>query len=123
MSFSKIHQIQEGDLIASGNNSAEQLNHLVPPSVFNFRNLKDRNSLLFITFQRILPDSAVLLSRFRIFFKLKRGDVICWGEPILQKSGIIWSPLLCFNFRSLKGPISLPFITFQCILLDSAVLF
>ena len=103
--------------------SAPQLNYLFPLLYFTFRNLKGPNSSSLIRFQCILDDSAVLFSIFWNFLKLKRGDLISWGEPILQNSWIIWSPLLYFNFRSLKDPNSLSFIRFQCILHDSAVLF
>ena len=89
----------------------------------NFRNFRDPNSLSFIRFQWVLHDSAVLFSVFWNFLKLKRRDIISWGEPILQNGWIIWSPLLYFNFRSLKDPNSLSFVRFQWILHDSAVLF
>ena len=41
----------------------------------------------------------------------------------MQKSWIIRSPLLQFNFKSFIEPNTLPFIRFQCILDDSGVLF
>ena len=85
--------------------------------------MKDPNSLSFIIFQCILHDSTVLFSGFPNFFKLKRGDLNSWGEPILQNSWIICSPVLYFNFRNLKDSNFLPFIRFQSILHDSAVLF
>ena len=106
-----------------GSNSLEQLNYLVPHLYFNFRNFKDPNSSSFITFQSILHDSAVLFSAFWKLIKLKSRGLISWGEAILQNGWIIWSPLLYFNFRSLKNTNSLSFIRFQFILHDSAVLF
>ena len=57
------------------------------------------------------------------FLQIKEGGPNFWGEPILQKVWIIWSPLLYFNFRSFKYRISSSFIRFQCILHDSGVLF
>ena len=61
---------------------------------------------------------------FQNFNKLKMGDLISWGGgPILQNGWIIRSPLLYFNFTSLKGPTPPSFIRFQCIVLDSAALF
>ena len=57
------------------------------------------------------------------FLNIKEVRSYFWGEPILQKLWIIWSPLLYFNFKSSKYPISSPFIRLQCILHDSAVLF
>ena len=62
------------------------------------------------------------MSLFENFFKLKRGDLISWGEPILHVGWIIWSPLLYFNIKHLKNPNSSSFIRFQCILHDSALL-
>ena len=90
---------------------------------FNFRNLKDPNSLSFIRFQWFLHDSALLFSVIWNFLKSKRGDLISWAEPILQNDWIIWSPLLYFNYRNWRDPNSLPLIRFQCMLHDSAVLF
>ena len=57
------------------------------------------------------------------FLNIKELGSIFWGEPILQKLWIIWSPLLYFNFKSSKYPISSSFIRFQCTLLDSGVPF
>ena len=57
------------------------------------------------------------------FLNIKEVRSYFWGEPILQKLWIIWSPLLYFNFKSSKYPISSPFIRFQCILHDPGVLF
>ena len=56
------------------------------------------------------------------YLQLKDGGPNFWGEPILQKVWIIWSPLLYFNFKSFLDPNSSPFISFQCILYDSGVL-
>ena len=46
-----------------------------------------------------------------------------WGEPILQRVWIIWSPLLYFNFKTFMEPNSSSLIRFQCILHDSGVVF
>ena len=88
---------------------------------FNIKHLKNPTSLSFIRFQCILHNSAVLLSVFENFLKLKRGDLISWGEPIVQNGWIIWSPLLYFNIKHLKDQTSSAFVTLQCILYDSAV--
>ena len=94
-----------------------------PLLYFNSRNLKHPNFSSFIRFQWVLHDSPVLFSFFWNLLKLKRGDLICWWEPILQNSWIIWLPLLYSNFRNLKRPNSLSFIRFQWVLHDSPVLF
>ena len=57
------------------------------------------------------------------FLQIKEGGPNFWGEPILQKVWIIWSPLLYLNFKSFVDPDSSSFIRFQCILHDSGVLF
>ena len=57
------------------------------------------------------------------FLQIKEQGPNFWGEPILQKVWIIWSPLLYFNFKSFMDPNSSSFIRFQCILHDSGVLF
>ena len=57
------------------------------------------------------------------FLQIKEGGSNLWGEPILHKVWIIWSPLLYFNFKSFMDPNSSSFIRFQCILHDSGVLF
>ena len=70
--------------------------------------------------------SALFTSTFRRVLKclqIKEGGPYFWGEPILQKVWIIWSPLLYFNFKSFMDPNWLLFIRFQCILHDSGVLF
>ena len=57
------------------------------------------------------------------FLQIKERGSSFWGEPILKKVWIIWSPLLYFNFKSLMDTISASFTRFQCILHDSGVLF
>ena len=57
------------------------------------------------------------------FLQIKEGGPNFWGEPVLQKVWIIWSPLLYFNFKSFIDTISVSFIRFQCILHYSGVLF
>ena len=70
--------------------------------------------------------SAWLTSTFlRVFqfLQIKEGGPNFWDGPILRKVWIICSPLLYFNFKSFLDPNSLSFITFQCILHDSGVVF
>ena len=123
LSFLKI-QVKEGRPNFLGRtNPAERLNYFVPLLYFNFRSLKDPNSLPFIIFKCLLDCSAAPFSAFWKLIKLKTGDVSSSGEAILQNSWITSSPLLYFNFRSLKNPNCLSFIRFQWILHDSAVLF
>ena len=183
--FGNFFKLKRGNLISWGEPILQNGWIIWSPLLyFNFRSLKDPNSLSFIRFQCILHDSAVLFSGFwnflklkrgdliswgepilqngwiiwfpsyisilevwrtqilchsldfnlfyiieqyfsqvfEVFFKLKRGNLISWGEPILQNGWIIWSPLFFFNFKHLRDPNSSSFIRFQCILHDSAVL-
>ena len=57
------------------------------------------------------------------FLQIQEGGPNFWGEPILQKVWIIWSPLLYFNFKSFLDPNSPSFIRFQSILHESGKLF
>ena len=106
----------------AGSNSAELLNYFFRPLCFNIKHFKDPNSSSFIRVQCILHDSEVLLSFFESFLKLKRRDLISWGEEILQNDWFNWYPLLYFNIKHLKEPNSLSFIRFQCGVHDSALL-
>ena len=92
-----------------------------PLLYFIIKSFKDRNCSSFNRFQCILHDSGVLFSRSWNFYKLKSGNLISGGGLILQKVWIISSPFVYFNFKSFKGPKSLPFIRFQCILFDKVV--
>ena len=61
--------------------------------------------------------------RVFIFLPFREGGPNFSGEPILQKVRVIWSPLLCFNFKSFRDSNSLSFSRFQCIVHDSGALF
>ena len=78
----------------------------------------DPNSSSFIRFQCILYDLGVFFLE-----SPEEGLNNFWGEPVLQKVWIIWSPLLYFNFKSFMDPDSSSFIWFQCIFYDSGELF
>ena len=70
--------------------------------------------------------SASLRSTFlRVlkFLEVKEARCNFWGEPILQKIWIIWSPFLYFIFESFMDANFLSFIRFQWILYDSVALF
>ena len=75
-----------------------------PILYFNFKSFMEPNSLSFIRFQCILHGSRVLFLECWDFYKLKWGGPNFWGEAILQKVWIIWSPLLYFNFKSFLDP-------------------
>ena len=89
---------------------------------FNFKSFVDPNSLQFISFQCILYDSGVLLSGFSNLYKVKMGNLISVGSQFCRISELFGPPSL-FQFKSFLDPNSSPFISFQCILYDSGVLF
>ena len=55
------------------------------------------------------------------FLQTKEGQRNFWGEPILHKIWIIWSPLLYFNFKSFMDPNFSCIIILQGIVHDSGV--
>ena len=70
--------------------------------------------------------SAWFRSTFLTFLKFldfKVGGANSWGEPILQNVWIIWSSLLCLNFKSFLNQNSSSFIRFQWILHDLGIPF
>ena len=122
--FEIFFKLKRGDLISWGEPILQNGWIIWSPILyFNFRSLNDPNSLSFIRFWFVLCDWAVLFSGFWNFLQIKVGGPNFLGEPILQNSWIFWSPLLYFNFRSLKDSNSLSFIRFQCVLHDKVVLF
>ena len=124
LNFLKFPQIKEGGPNFLGEPILQNGWIIWSPILyFNFRILKGPNSSSLIRFQCILHDSAVLFSVFWNFVKLRKGDLISWGEPILQNGWIIWSHLLYFNIRNFRDPNCSSFIRFQCILHNSAVIF
>ena len=104
-------------------NSAEQLHYLVPPSRFQFK--KFQGSKFY--FVHHVSAYSVRFKRYFLsftkFLHVKWEDLISLGEPILQNVWFILFPLLQFNFKNIKDLNFLSFITFQCILDDSAALF
>ena len=57
------------------------------------------------------------------FLQIKEWVSNFWEEPIFKNVWIIWFPLLYFNFKSFKYPISSSFIRFEYIRHDSGVPF
>ena len=56
----------------------------------------DPNSSWFIRFQCILHDSGVLFSESWNFYKLKKGDLISWGNQFFTKSEL-FGPSFCIS--------------------------
>ena len=89
---------------------------LVSLLYFNFKSFKDVISSSIIRFQCILLDWGVPFSYFINLYKLKRKNLISGGRgAILQKTWVIWSPVLHFSFKNFRDPNSFSFIRFQCI--------
>ena len=88
--ISNFCKLKRGVLISGGNQFCRISELFGPPLLyFNFKSFVDPNSFSFLRFQCILDDSGVILSGFSNFYKLKRGVLNSWGEPILQNVWII----------------------------------
>ena len=120
----KFLQFKEGGLNFWGEPIFKKVWIIWSPLLYlNFTSFEYRISSSFIRFQCILHDSGVIFSEFWNFYKLKRGDLISGGEPVLQNVWIVWSFLMYFSLKSFLGPNSSSFSRFQCILHDSGVIF
>ena len=124
LDFLKFPQIKEGaPNFLGGTNSAQRLNYFVPRSVFQFQKFE---GLKFFGIHWSSMGSNWFTSAFLNFLnfpKLKMWNLISWGEPILQNSWIIWSPLLYFNSRNFRDSNSSSFIALPWVPIDSPVLF
>lgn len=69
-----------------------------------------------------LHELEVFYTVFLNFHQLWKGELISWGETILQNKWIVCSFSL-ISFRNLKDPNSASLIRFQCILHGSEVFF
>ena len=76
-----------------------------PLLYFNFKSFLDPNSSPFISFQCILYDSGVLLSGFSNFYKLKRGDLISWGNQFCKMSELFGPPFWISILKILSSQI------------------
>ena len=93
-----------------------------PLLYFNLKGCIDRNSFI----HYISMYSAWFRSTFLTvlkFLQIKDGGSKMWRERILQNLWTIWSSLVYLYFKNFLDSNSLSFITFQCILHDSGVLF
>ena len=121
--FPNFIKLKTGDIISGGEPIFQNIWIISSPLLYlNLKSPMEPSSSSFIRFQSILQESGTLFRESWNFYKLKRGDLISGGEPILQNVWIIWSPLLYFNFKSFLDPNSSSFIRFQCILYESGVL-
>ena len=67
-----------------------------PLLYFNFKGFLDPNSSSFIRFQSILHESGILFSETWNFYKLKRGDLISWGNQFCRMSEL-FGPAFCIS--------------------------
>ena len=63
-----------------------------PHLYFNFKSFMDPNSSSFMRVQCILHDSGVFFSESWNFYKLKRGDLISWGNQFCRMSELLGPP-------------------------------
>ena len=99
--FSNFYELKRRDLVSGGNQfcrTAELFSPLFCISVLKV----SRTQVLFnlLDFNAFSMIQEEVFSDFWNFYKLRRGDLICWGERILQNGWLIWSLHLYFNFKS-----------------------
>ena len=88
-----FYKSKRGDLISGGNQFCRMSGFFGHPLLyFNFKSFLDPNSSPFASFQCILYDSGVLLSRFSNFYKLKRGDLISWETSFAESVNYLVHP-------------------------------
>ena len=117
--FWNFCKLKRGDLISGGKQFSRKSELFGRP----FRIFNSGIFSLFIRFQCILDYSGVPFSEIGNFYKLMRQGLNFLKKIILKNVWIICSPLLCFNFKSFVEHNSSSFISFQCILHASGVLF
>ena len=89
----KFPQIKEGGPNFCGQPILQNVWIISSPLLFsNFKSFLERNSLSFIRFQSILHESRRLSSQSWNFLKLKRGDLISWGNQFCRMSELFGPP-------------------------------
>ena len=87
-----FYKLKKGDLISGGIQFCSKLIICSPFLKLNFKSFVDQNSSSFIRFQYILHDSWLLFSESWNFCKLKRGDLISWGNQFSRNSEFLGPP-------------------------------
>ena len=83
----KFVQIKEGVFNIRGEPIFQNVWIILSPLLYlNLESSMDPNFWPFISFQSILYDSGVLLSRFSTFYKLKSGDIISEANQFCRMS-------------------------------------
>ena len=106
-----------------GSNYEEQMNYLVPPSVFHFWKFSRPKFFVVHCISMYFAWFRSIFLRALKFPEINERGHNFWGEPILQNVWIIWFPLLYFNLKSSMDPNSASLIKFQSILHESGRLF
>ena len=89
----KFVQTKEGVFNIRGEPIFQNVWIILSPLLYlNLKSSMDPNFWPFISFQSILYDSGVLLSRFSTFYKLKRGDLISEGNQFCRMSELFGPP-------------------------------
>ena len=108
----KFLQIKEGEPNFKGEPISQRVRLIWSPLLyFNFKCFLDPTSSSFIGFRLVVK-----------LLQIYEGGLNFWGEPILKKVWIMWSPFQYFNFKSFLDLSPSSFARFQYILQDSGVL-
>ena len=103
---SNFYKSKTGDLISGGNQFCRKFELFGPPFLqFNFKSFINLNSSSFIRFQCILHDSGVLFLEPWNLYKLKRGDLISWGNQFCRKSQLFGPPFCISILKVLRAQI------------------
>ena len=96
-----IYKIKIRDLIFRGNQFFRVWIICSPLLLFNFKSFMDPNSSSLIRSQCILHDGGILFSQSWNFYKLKRGDLISWGNQFCRRPELLGPLLFIWILESL----------------------
>ena len=92
-----LYKLKMGDVISGEEPILQNVWIIWSPLLFsNFKSFLDQNSSSLIRFQSILHESGRLSSESWNFLKLKRGELICWGNQFRRMSEL-FGPPFCFS--------------------------
>ena len=88
-----FYKLKRGNLISRGKEFLRKVWIMWWPLLyFNFKSFMEPNHSSLIRFQWILHNWGVLFSESRNFYKLKRGDLISWGNQFCRMSELFGPP-------------------------------
>ena len=120
---SNFYKLKSGDLISGGNQFCRKSKLFGPPFCILILNFLWTQIHCHSSDLNVLSSLRSTFLRVLKFLQVKEARRNFWGEPILQKVWIIWSPLLYFIFKSFMDTNFLSLVRFQWILYDSVVIF